>query len=59
MHEAKIKRVWVTWGFMKAFSLGIHISYFQFSLDLVVFYIQLEFPVSKRRMAKYAKKSAE
>ena len=56
MHETKVGKVWVQWGWMKAFSLGIHISSFQTSLDLIIFYIQLEFPLSKRKRNKYEKK---
>jgi len=55
MHEHKIKRVWIQWGWMKAFSVGIHLSTIQCSLDLIIFYIQVEFPISKRRLRKMAR----
>jgi len=59
MYETRIKRVWIQWGWMKAFSIGLHISSFQVSLDLIVFYIQAEFPMTKRRKAKFEKKLAK
>ena len=60
MHETKVGKVWVQWGWMKAFSLGIHISSMQFSIDFIIFYIQLEFPLSKRaRNKKWEKKASK
>jgi hypothetical protein len=57
MYERKVGRVWVQWGFFtKAFSLGIHLSTIQCSLDLIFFWVQVEFPASKRWLRKRAQK---
>jgi len=57
MYERRVGNVWVQWGFFtKAISLGIHLSTIQCSLDLLFFWIQVEFPPSKRTYEKWAKR---
>jgi hypothetical protein len=57
MYERKIGRVWIQWGFFtRALSLGIHLSTIQCSLDLLLFWFQVEFPPSKRWLRKRAER---
>jgi hypothetical protein len=59
MKEMRIKNVWVQTGFYrKSFGLGVFISSIQCSLDLGIFFIQIELPARpSRRLKKYEKQS--
>jgi hypothetical protein len=53
MKEIRIGSVWVQYGFYKrSIGLGIFISSIQCSLDLLFFFVQIELPMSKRRLKK-------